>query len=93
MIKPELIQAISDKTRLPKKQIEQIIDCMLDVIAEEIRDGEKVLITGFGTFYLGYRKSRRGINPVTRQYIKINGMPMPKFKAGQRLKRIVRDQL
>ena len=89
MIKPDLIQAIANKTRMPKKQIELVIDNMTEVIQNELSDGEKVLISGFGTFYVGYRKPRNGINPVTKEPMKIDGMFLPKFKPGEKLKRSV----
>jgi nucleoid DNA-binding protein len=92
MIKPDLIQEIANKTRFPKKQIEQIIDVMLETIINEVKDGDKVLISGFGTFHLTYRKARNGINPVTKQAMKIDGMMVPKFKAGEQFKRAVRNK-
>lgn len=92
MIKPDLIQAIANKTRVSKKQIEQIMDVMLDTIISEVKDGDKVLISGFGTFHLTHRKPRNGINPVTKKAMKIDGMMLPKFKAGEQFKRAVRDK-
>ena len=50
MIKPELVQAIANKTKLPKKQIEVVIDTMVETITTEVKDGHKVLISGFGLF-------------------------------------------
>ncbi len=90
MIKPDLIQEIANKTRVSKKQIEQIMDVMLDTIIDQVKDGEKVLISGFGTFHLTHRKARNGINPVTKKHIKIEGMMVPKFKAGEPFKKAVR---
>lgn len=92
MIKPDLVQAIANKTRVSKKQIEQIMDVMLDTIIKEVKDGDKVLISGFGTFHLTHRKPRNGINPVTKQAMQIDGMMMPKFKAGEQFKRAVRNK-
>lgn len=92
MIKPDLVQEIANKTRVSKKQIEQIMDVMLDTIIKEVKDGDKVLISGFGTFHLSHRKARNGINPVTKEAMKINGMMVPKFKAGEQFKRAVRSK-
>lgn len=91
MIKPDLIQEISNKTRLSKKQIELIVDTMLDTIKAEVGDGNKVLISGFGTFYSAHRKARNGINPNTKESISINGMQLPKFKPGSQFKRSVQN--
>lgn len=92
MIKPELVQEIANKTRVSKKQIEQIMDVMLDTIISQVKDGEKVLISGFGTFHLTHRKARNGINPVTKEPMKIDGVMVPKFKAGEQFKRAVRSK-
>ncbi|MCX6804765.1 MAG: HU family DNA-binding protein [Patescibacteria group bacterium] len=92
MIKPELIQAIANKTKMPKKQIEVVIDTMVETITTEVKDGHKVLISGFGLFYSANRKSRNGINPVTKAPIRIKSMQMPKFRAGERFKRVVRSK-
>jgi len=91
MIKPDLIQEISNKTRLSKKQIELIVDTMLDTIKAEVGDGNKVLISGFGTFYSSHRKARNGINPNTKESISIDGMQLPKFKPGSQFKRAVQN--
>lgn len=92
MIKPELVQEISNKTRMPKNKIELIIDAMLETIQHEVSVGNKVLISGFGSFYSAHRKARNGINPNTMQSIKIEGMQLPKFKPGTKFKKSVLKQ-
>ncbi|MCX6805880.1 MAG: HU family DNA-binding protein [Candidatus Saccharibacteria bacterium] len=92
MIKPELIQAIANKTRIPKNKIELVVDTMLDTIVNEVKDGEKVLISGFGVFHLTQRKARSGINPNTKEKIQVEGMQLPKFRAGEKFKRAVRNK-
>ena len=83
---------ISNKTRVSKKQIELIMDSMLDIITEEVGSGNKVLISGFGTFYSAHRKARNGINPNTKEKIQIEGMDLPKFKPGTNFKKSVLKQ-
>ncbi len=92
MIKPELVQAIADKTRLPKKKIELIIDTMTTVIGKQVGSGDKVLISGFGVFYLAHRKARNGINPITKDAMQIEAMELPKFRPGEQFKRAVRNK-
>ena len=92
MIKPELIQEIANKTRMPKKKIEIVMDAMLNTIVEEVTDGEKVLISGFGVFHLTHRKARNGINPNTKEKIHVDGMQLPKFRPGEQFKRAVRNK-
>ena len=92
MIKPELIQEISNKTRLPKKKIELVIDTMLSAVEEEVGKGNKVLISGFGVFYSSVRVARNGINPNTKEKIQIGDMRLPRFKPGTKFKKAVQDQ-
>jgi DNA-binding protein HU-beta len=88
--KDALIDEVSSKTELSKKDIESVIDIMLEKITEEIRKGNKVTLTGFGTFRISNRAEREGINPQTKQRIKIPAMKLPKFTAGKSLKEAVR---
>jgi DNA-binding protein HU-beta len=89
MIKPELIQEISNQTKIPKNKIELIIDTMLQTVEKEVASGNKVLISGFGLFYSAHRKARKGINPNTKEKMEISGMQLPKFKPGTKFKRAV----
>jgi DNA-binding protein HU-beta len=89
MIKPELIQEISNQTKIPKNKIELIIDIMLQTVEKEVASGNKVLISGFGLFYSAHRKARKGINPNTKEKMEISGMQLPKFKPGTKFKRAV----
>jgi DNA-binding protein HU-beta len=88
--KDALIDEVSSKTELSKKDIESVIDIMLEKITEEIRKGNKVTLTGFGTFRISSRAEREGINPQTKERIKIPAMKLPKFTAGKSLKEAVR---
>ena len=92
MIKRELVSEIANKTRASKKQIELMMDSMLDIITEEVGSGNKVQISGFGTFYSAHRKARNGINPNTKEKIQIEGMDLPKFKPGTNFKKSVLKQ-
>lgn len=92
MIKPELIAQIANKTRMPKKQIEKIMDAMLDTVVDEVSNGNKVLISGFGLFYSAHRKARNGINPNTKERIKIEGMQLPKFRPGTQFKKAIQNK-
>lgn len=88
--KDALIDTVSSKTDLSKKDIESVIDIMVEKITEEIRKGNKVTLTGFGTFRISNRAAREGINPQTKQRITIPAMKLPKFTAGKSLKEAVR---
>ena len=86
MNKTELVAAISEKTELTKKDSEKALKALVDVIAEELKKGEKVQLVGFGTFEVSERAARTGKNPQTGAEIKIAACKAPKFKAGKALK-------
>lgn len=86
MNKMELVSAMADKTGLSKKDAEAALKAFTDVVAEELKKGEKIQLVGFGTFEVGERAAREGINPRTRETIKIAAAKTPKFKAGKQLK-------
>ena len=88
--KDALVDIISNKTDLSKKDIETVLDTMIDAITEEIRQGNKVTFTGFGAFRVSKRAAREGINPQTKQKIQIPAMTLPKFTAGKALKEAVK---
>ena len=88
--KDSLVSSISAITELSKKDIELTIDTMTEVITKAIRSGEKVTLTGFGTFRVSDRAAREGINPQTKEKIQIPAMKVPKFTAGKTLKEAVR---
>ncbi len=88
--KDALIDVISSKNDLSKKDVERVIETLLDTVTEEIRKGNKVTLTGFGTFRVSARAAREGINPQTKEKIQIPAMTVPKFTAGKALKEAVK---
>ncbi len=88
--KDALVEAIATKTDMNKKDVEMVIDTMVDTITEQLRQGNKVTLTGFGAFRVSKREAREGINPQTKQKIQIPAMTLPKFTAGKALKEAVK---
>ena len=88
--KDALVDSIATKTDLSKKAVEGVIEGVLEMITEEIRKGNKVTLTGFGTFKVSQRAAREGINPQTKAKIQIPAMTVPKFTAGKALKEAVK---
>jgi DNA-binding protein HU-beta len=87
MNKAELIDTVSQKTNVAKRDVEQVLDVMLDTITVKIKDGDEVTLTGFGAFSARTRKGRVGVNPRNPQEkIDIPSVVVPKFKAGKNLK-------
>lgn len=90
MTKQELIETLATETQMSKRQVETVLVNFVQIVERTIKNGEKVAVTGFGTFDLGKRAARRGVNPQTGAEIRIPEMPMPRFRAGKRLKEGVR---
>ncbi|OFW64622.1 MAG: DNA-binding protein [Actinobacteria bacterium RBG_19FT_COMBO_36_27] len=90
MNKAELVDVISGKTKLSKKDVASVIDAMQKSIMETLAKGGKVALVGFGTFKVSKRKARIGLNPRTKEPIKIAACTAPKFVAGKALKEKVR---
>lgn len=89
MNKTELVAAIAEKTELSKKDAEKALKAFTDVVAEELKKGEKIQLVGFGTFEVAERPARQGRNPRTGENMPIAASKAPKFKAGKALKDMV----
>ena len=86
MNKAELVAAVAEKAEISKSDSEAAVKAFTDVIAEELKKGEKIQLVGFGTFEVSERAERIGRNPQTKEEIKIPASKAPKFKAGKALK-------
>ena len=86
MNKAELVAAMADQSGLSKKDTEKALKALTDVIAEELKKGEKVQLVGFGTFEVSQRAAREGRNPQSGEIMNIPASKAPKFKAGKALK-------
>ena len=86
MNKTELVAAMADQAGLSKKDAEKALKAFTDVVAEELKKGEKVQLVGFGTFEVSERAAREGRNPQTGETMEIKASKTPKFKAGKALK-------
>lgn len=90
MNKSELINALSEETTFSKKDIARVLDSFTRITERTLKRGEKVSITGFGTWWLSHRPARKGINPATKQRIDLAAVNVPRFKAGKNLREVVR---
>ena len=89
MNKTELIAAMADQAELSKKDAEKALKAFTDIVAEELKKGEKIQLVGFGTFEVSERAAREGRNPLTGEAMKIAASKAPKFKAGKALKDMI----
>ncbi|MBQ2921714.1 MAG: HU family DNA-binding protein [Faecalimonas sp.] len=86
MNRVELVAAMADKAGLAKKDAEKALKAFTDVVAEELKKGEKIQLVGFGTFEVSERAAREGRNPRSGETMTIAACKAPKFKAGKALK-------
>ncbi|MCA9770433.1 HU family DNA-binding protein [Candidatus Dependentiae bacterium] len=91
MNKSELINSLSEETTFSKKDVSRVIDSLTRIIERTLKKGEKVSITGFGSFWLSCRPARKGINPATKERIDLPEVNVPRFKAGKNLREVVRS--
>ncbi|TCP22538.1 DNA-binding protein HU-beta [Scopulibacillus darangshiensis] len=90
MNKNELVNNISEKTGLTKKDVESVINGVLDEVTNALKQNDKVQFVGFGTFETRERSSRTGRNPQTGETINIPASTVPAFRAGNKLKEAVK---
>ncbi len=89
MLKKDLVDRIAS-VGLTKKQAAAALDATLEAIADSLKSGEPVLLTGFGKFEVRTRAARTGINPKTLAKIKLPATKVPAFKAGKALRAVVK---
>ena len=86
MTKTNLVEIVVGKTELKKCDVEATVNAVLAAIEEALVAGEKVQLTGFGTFEIRENKEREGRNPATGEKITIAASKTPTFSAGKSLK-------
>jgi DNA-binding protein HU-beta len=86
MTKAELIESVASKVDLPRAIAERAVNTMFDEMTAALSQGDKVNISGFGTFSVSTRKARTGRNPKTGDSIEIAASRAAKFKPGKTLK-------
>jgi len=88
MPKKELVERVSKKVGLTKRSAQSAVNAVFGNVKDALLKGDKVVITGFGTFSVRKRTSRVGRNPQTGSSITIAGHKLPGFTAGKTLKRL-----
>ena len=86
MNKNELVRAIANKARITLKDASIALDGVIGAITDGLNAGEKIQISGFGTFELKCKDAREGINPKTGEKISIEATRTPVFKFGKAYK-------
>jgi integration host factor subunit beta len=87
VIKSELIQRISSQNpHLYERDIEKIVNAILDEIVEALRRGDRVELRGFGAFSAKLRGARQGRNPRTGALVSVEEKAVPFFKTGKEMR-------
>lgn len=90
MNKKDLIDSIASKNYITKARAEKIVESLLKEISEGLAKGEKIVVSGFGTFEVRRRMARKGRNPRTGAEIHLPEHLVPHFTPGTGLKKAVR---
>lgn len=86
MTKTEIIEGLSNKLAMGRAEAEKAVNILLDDIVAALKAGDRVNISGFGTFSVSERKPRTGRNPKTGEAIQIAASRSARFKPGKQLK-------
>ena len=86
MTKADLITKIAEKSELSKKDSEKALNAVIAAVTDALVEGDKIQLTGFGTFEVRDKKEKEAINPRTKEKIIVPARKSPAFKAGKALK-------
>ncbi|MDY7033763.1 MAG: HU family DNA-binding protein [Thermodesulfobacteriota bacterium] len=90
MTKVELVTKIANDAKISKAAAEKALNSFTKNVTDTLKKGEKITLTGFGTFSVVARKARKGRNPQTGNDITIPATKVVKFKTGKNLKEAVK---
>ena len=90
MTKADLIANISKEAKITKAAAEKALNSFTSNVTKALKKGDKLTLTGFGTFMVAKRKARSGRNPRTGKEIKIPATKVAKFKPGNKLRGTVK---
>ncbi|HET8631818.1 MAG TPA: HU family DNA-binding protein [Thermomicrobiales bacterium] len=89
MRKQDLVKEVASKSNMSPRQVGIVVDATFDAIRDAMANGDKVTLTGFGSFEVAQRNEREGRNPRTGEKITIAARKAPQFRPGSELKRAI----
>ena len=89
MTKIELIEQLAEKADMQKKEAEKVLETLISIIQESLKNGRKVNLAGLGTFVVFEKKARMARNPKTGDPVEVIAKRAPKFKPGKQLKEML----
>jgi DNA-binding protein HU-beta len=90
MRKGELIEIVARKAHLTKKASLEAVDTFLSEIERALTKGEKVILSGFGTFRVVSVKDKDVIVPKTQQKVTVKSHRAPRFSPGRSLRKVIK---
>ncbi len=90
MNKHSLVDRVADVTRMPRKNVDEVVSTFIEVMIEQLSMDEKINLSGFGVFEVKERKGRKGVDPRTLKPTMIPTVRVAKFRAGKTLKESVK---
>jgi integration host factor subunit alpha len=93
MTKSDLVREVYENIGFSKKEASELVECVLEIMKSSLENGEKVKVSGFGSFLVRQKDPRRGRNPQTDQSIIISGRKVLVFKASPVLKNSLQENL
>ncbi len=90
MDKSEFINAVAEKSGLSKVDAKKAVEAFVDTVSNELKEGGKVALLGFGSFSVSEKAARKGVNPKTKETIEIAARKAVKFKAGAELNELIK---
>ncbi|HMQ10277.1 MAG TPA: HU family DNA-binding protein [Oligoflexia bacterium] len=91
MTKSDLIENLSERINLPKRQAEMIVELIFDSMIEALQSGDRIEIRGFGSFKIKDYKAYMGRNPKTGEKVSVKPKKRPFFKVGKELREAVNE--
>ena len=93
MTRIDIIQNVTDKLGLPKRDSTRIVESVLEIMKEQLSKGDTVKISGFGNFVVRNKKARKGRNPQTGSEMEIAARRVLTFKSSQVLKKMLNGKV
>lgn len=91
MNKQELVRQIAADAEVTQRQATVMLDSMINIIINAVAQGDKIQLSGFGSFEGRKREARTARNPQTQELIEVPATTVPVFRAGREFKEAVRD--
>ncbi|HIX87141.1 MAG TPA: HU family DNA-binding protein [Candidatus Parabacteroides intestinigallinarum] len=89
MNKTEFISSVAEKAGLSKADAKKAVDAFIETVSNELKEGGKVALLGFGSFSVTEKSARKGVNPRTKEVIEIEARKSVRFKAGAELNDLI----